>query len=277
MPRKPKLIFFIPLVGIFSGAMASYFHQISPVSFLPNILGLVIGFALLFFLKTQNFRKGLGYYTFGAIAFMAASLCFQGMDSVRRWISIGPLQINAGMIALPIVLYGIADIKSRILPLLLICLVSLIHFLQPDFGQAVSFNLAAALLLLLIPEISLLQKVFGILICGISTFFTMGQPDTLEALPQVEGILHLMPFSISILNVLLLIAPFVWLTLKSPIKKERILSAAFGVYLLAEFIVTKIGSFPVPVIGAGASPVISYILLLGLILKSNRKVESPQS
>ena len=51
--------------------------------------------------------------------------------------------------------------------------------------------------------------------------------------------------------------------------KERasaILPLAFFGYLIAQFAVTEIGFFPVPVLGAGASPVIGWYLMAGLIL-----------
>ena len=48
-----------------------------------------------------------------------------------------------------------------------------------------------------------------------------------------------------------------------------ILSISFIVYLLASLVVTELGHFPVPVIGAGFSSVFGWFLMLSFIYKAD--------
>jgi cell division protein FtsW (lipid II flippase) len=159
--------------------------------------------------------------------------------------------------------------------LLLATSTGLILVVQPDAGQATAFGLGAVIIFLLTGTLSYLHRFLVRIVLGMSIVIAWYQPDTLPPVKQVELILQLAitmgilgVFGI-VLTIFLLIFP-IFLAFKQQAKKinddDWVLAVAYMVYFLTQLLVTGLGNFPVPIIGAGAAPVLGWYLILGFLI-----------
>lgn len=272
------LTFFAPLFAALVGAWIAHSHGISYFVFLPNLAAIIIGAPLVFLSKKINtsLPKQLNFVSWFSIALIGASLLFPGMDGVHRWLAIGPFNLNASMALLPLILLTVI-FSTGMTPLLNIMALCLIHFFQPDAGQALAFAFAGIIIFALDNTRSLtIRWVNSLLLIG-SAFLTFFRPDHLSAVEHVEKILRLaysqgaLPIIATSIALLLLLSPFAWAFIKGTDSKMRVLSLSYFVLFLISFAVTKVGNFPVPLIGAGAAPVIGWMLSMSLLYAMNRK------
>lgn len=99
------------------------------------------------------------------------------------------------------------------------------------------------------------------------------RPDSLGAVPHVERILHMaaaqgvlwLLASLVTLAALMLPAVHPAARFRSTRGEAALLAMSLAVYFAATVAVTELGNFPVPVVGAGAGPVLGWYSMLGLL------------
>jgi hypothetical protein len=118
----------------------------------------------------------------------------------------------------------------------------------------------------------------------LGALLTWLRPDPLGAVPHVERILHLassqgLPWLLAALMAVgWLLVPVVhgsvWL--HKARSESAPVATALALYLGATFAVTELGNFPVPVLGAGAGPVLGWYSALAILRSTCLGQRRPQ-
>lgn len=279
MNKQAMLSLFTPLIGSTFGAFIAYHNNISVFSFFFNFLAIVLGIPLALFLGLIQIllQRYLIFISLLALGFMTASLLSLDIRGVHRWLTIGSIYINISMVLVPLLLFSISKLLDRyqFFSILLTFSVSLLHVMQPDAGQATAFGCAAIVIFLLTDEVPLAIRLMGIVAIATGIILAWYQPDALPAVEHVEHILQLanqlggFGLAGTALSIGVLFVP-IFYTLKHQKNNNhnKVLTVAFMVYLVTTFSVTKLGNYPVPIIGAGASAILGYYVIIGLTLMS---------
>ncbi|HEX2723628.1 MAG TPA: hypothetical protein VHM24_11995, partial [Gemmatimonadaceae bacterium] len=205
------------------------------------------------------------------VVLLVLTLLHRGIDGVRRWVSVGPVQVHAGFVALPvlIILTGAvarsASPRARWIADAAIVIAAATLAFQPDASQAIAFAAAVVIVVLQRSHASWLDLI-AVAVCVGCSILSLSRRDTLEGVPHVEGIVHLAASSglawlvASIVALLLLPIPFVLNWVKHRDHHECM---GLAVYFVAVGIAALVAPFPVPVLGFGLSPVLGYFVALG--------------
>ena len=263
----------LPAIGV-GAAVAREIH-VPVTAFLPNLVALVVGGgATLCFLRVSSNtqQRLLRWLSVAGFLAIATTLVGAGVEGVHRWLSIGPFQLNASAAFLPWILGGLASQSPRdyALGLALLLAVQLVHFAQPDAAQATA--LAVGMVPVLMDERLVHSR--AALIVGAASLIivacTWMRADPLPAVDHVERILVL-AFSQSMASAVAalaamaaLFAPMVF-ALRTRIAMARRLGLAFALYLGTLVGMTFLGNFPVPMMGAGAGPVLGWCAIVAVL------------
>lgn len=215
-----------------------------------------------------------------ALILLAATLLHSGVDGVRRWVSLGPLQLHAAFVALPILIIVLGrmvtgDVNrtaSWIVPCAAVAAAGVL-VLQPDASQAFAFSVAVGLVLLSRRRPPWMDWAAVAVVTGCA-LLALSRPDPLDAVPHVEdiaglaasmGVAWLFP---TVLALVLLPIPFIAEAARHRDRRHESLALAgyFGVVCIAPFA----GPFPVPVMGFGLSPILGYFAALAWIVPPMR-------
>ncbi|MDY7231680.1 FtsW/RodA/SpoVE family cell cycle protein [Hyalangium rubrum] len=262
----------------------AYLHGIAPRAFGPNVVAAGLGLALVAGLLRLSWESVVRQAPLIAAAIgglLATTLLFPGLEGVHRWIALGPLRLNASSVVMPWFLMAVGGLLIRARPALAcgwVAAIQALHVLQPDSGQATALGVSAALLLWTTPSTGTRWRVVASTLALLGAAAAWMRPDPLGAIPHVERILHLAanvgaPWLVaSLLSVGALLTPAIHhaVRLFSRHSEAAPLAASLAVYFGLTFIVTELGNFPVPVLGAGASPVLGWYYLFGLLHLSAR-------
>ncbi len=207
---------------------------------------------------------------------LISTLFHPGVDGVRRWVSLGPLQLHAAFVAIPVLIIVISGIARRDLvrgaTWIVPCAVATaagVLVLQPDASQATAFAVAVALVVLQRrPAYRSDWVAVGIVIgCAM---LALSRPDPLEAVPHVEGIVSLAANAgaawliAAVLALALLPVPFIGDAAR---RRERgRASLALAAYFAIVCIASLLAPYPVPILGFGLSPILGYFAALGWVI-----------
>jgi hypothetical protein len=208
-------------------------------------------------------------FTLGALV---ATLLARGMDGVHRWLSVGPVRLHAAALLLPLLLVALerlARVRGWWVAALVGVGVASALTLQPDAAQATAFAAASGVLLL--PGVRrrvlrVIAVVSLLVIAGLSWL----RRDPLAPVPHVEEIVRLAGTLwtggavAAIAALLLLPVPF----LLAGRGAGRRTGLALGAYVSVTCLAPLVGSFPVPVMGYGISPIIGYLVGVGAFLRT---------
>lgn len=275
-PPKPKsliraLTLLAPVPAISVGAFLANENDLPIGAFVPNVLGVLLGIPLAVVLANRRpvqTIRAANVVLAVALGLLAGTLFFPGIEGVNRWMVFGPIRINVSQLLAPLFLWicGVMWDRRTTFPAISILL---IHYFQPDAGQATALALGLSVLFFSLSGVAFYWRALSALGALAIASLSWRQPDPLEAIPHVEGILHLTAseqvamIPISILAGLLLFLP--------PIQTFRSrprLSFAMIIYWVAAFTVTELGNFPVPVFGAGAASVLGWYMMCGLLWRA---------
>ncbi len=194
-----------------------------------------------------------------ALALFLPLLSGPELDGVRRWIAVGPMNLNAGALLLPL-LTLLAAREARAGPAIL-GLAAAALALQPDPAALAALALAAGVLAahtssLGFAVVSILAAGLAALTCGLGA---------LEPQPYVEGVLaHVAARSVwkaVLLAILLFVVPL-WHLVWDP-QLFRAEGYALAALLTGFGAMALVGPFPFPLIGHGAAPILGFGLALG--------------
>jgi hypothetical protein len=271
-PRHRLLWLATPFPALIVGAIIMRQHHLPASRWGLNLIGGLLSAAIcaLFLVRSRTAMSKStaivsGYLAAGALA---ATFAMPGSMGVHRWIQVGPLNVHAGAICLPvlIVALGALDVfggKLRWAPLILAMAVAILLLLQPDAAQATGFAAAAVALMIANKQRAGAAWAAALLIAGLAAL-TWTRLDPLAPVPYVEGILGLAHQSGpawlvgSIAALALLPLPFFF----SPSSSHSAVARALGVYLCLCILAPLVGNFPVPLVGFGLSPIVGYFIAL---------------
>lgn len=197
-----------------------------------------------------------------ALVVMAAPLLFPGIDGVRRWIALGPLQMQPAAIALPLVVWFVVHSSSTRLAAVTLMISAAIAAVQPDPQMVTGVTAVAFCMALLLRGGALWWSAFGVsVLAGVVAAFG----PVLEPVPYVEQVL---PLSFEAhwglglaVGAGLVAVPLLMLAASPSRPPVAVALAALWVGLGAACLA---GQFPTPVLGYGLSWMIGFAISLGL-------------
>lgn len=284
-PLRHALFLAAPLPAIAVGALVARDHGVTLAAFAPNLAGVAIGLVIHALLRRGQDGDGspFDFYIYVFILLVAATRVAPGIDGVHRWLPLGPLQLNASAAFAPFVI-RLASARRpgrRMWGLCAAYALQIVHVAQPDAAQSTAVTVGMVPLLAYADDLKLETKAVRLLPLFALTAFTWGLDDELEPVAHVEEILLLAASSgpvwiaLAFLAFVALLTPFA-LTSIEPTPRSAALGKAYLFYWVGAFAATFFGAFPVPVLGAGAGPVIGmYVALTACTLRRLPK-EYPQ-
>jgi cell division protein FtsW (lipid II flippase) len=264
-----------PLPATVVGAAVASVHGVSNGVFLPNVAAILVGaVGAIGLVSSRSEVESRAARWLPVVAFLviAATLVMVDLDGVRRWLLLGPLRLNASAALLPWVFLGMIspEPRDRTRAVVIACAVQLVHLAQPDAAQATA--LAAGVLPLLVGG-TVVKRRIGIPIAALLVGLAAAawtRPDTLPAVDHVERILVLAAESGTWWSVAAGVATFGLLAPAMIAMRQREavtsqLGAGLTLYACATIGATFYGSYPVPVLGAGAGPVLGWYAMITVI------------
>ncbi|HEY7770648.1 hypothetical protein [Longimicrobium sp.] len=206
------------------------------------------------------------------VAALAATLLAPGVDGVHRWLPLGPVRLHAAAVLLPVLIValdGLSRARRWWASALVGAAAMLALFLQPDAAQATAFG-AAAVLLLAVKAEGRAPRLACLAAVAVLAVLTWTRRDPLAPVPYVEEIVGLAAslgtvWAVAAMaSLLLLPLPF----LIAGRGAARPMGIALGAYVAITAAAPFFGSFPVPVLGYGMSPILGYLAGLGLFLRA---------
>ncbi len=214
-------------------------------------------------------KKVAAWVAVAALALVPLTLISPGMAGVHRWIRLGPIGLNASAAASPWVLAAIPRWLRRAPGLAIAGSLAMLglHLAQPDAAQATAFGSALVALIVMSSALSRAVRWGSVAAIVAAVSLTWMRPDPLLPVDHVERILSLaaslgpLPAMAAWLALALLFLPMAR-ACRQPAEEGRALGLAFCLYLIAQIAITFAGHFPVPVMGAGAGPVLGWYAVL---------------
>ena len=274
--RAASTLFFLgPIVATIMGLIAVNYFDIPSDVFFTNVIGIIVGIPLamiIIFKWKKRIKKELLIAAFSCIALLAICFFFPGNNMVYRWIQIGTVDINVSMIVLPLVLYSINQLLREqfvYYALVVLFVTGLILSMQPDAGQLTAFGVAS-LVFFIMNKIPLSLRLVSFVIIGLIGVLGWNRVDLLEPVDQVQDVLVMIyDFGpIGYLGLFMVLAAAFYPFIHFSFKGEKVLSIGFLLYLITQLIVSELGNYTVPLLGAGGSAIIGWYLMLGLAPKN---------
>ena len=208
------------------------------------------------------------FVAIGSMVLLLLPFASEGMRGVHRWLSLGGFRVHAAAIVAPLLIFCVAVLARRrfVVAAAIASLGTIVIALQPDAAQATS--LAAACAVMFLPEVRTHRRAAAgalvLLLAAASVSFV--RHDPLPPVRHVEEIFQVVAANgaawliLGTLSLLLLPLPFLaaWARTRDP------LALALGVYVALTTLAPLWGTFPVPVMGYGISPIAGYFLALSL-------------
>lgn len=257
---------FAPLPAIAVGLAIAIDHGVPWPAYAPNLAALVL--VAIAAALARLWRRGstwaLAQVPFVAVVAIAATLVALGQAGVHRWLGLGRVRLHASGALAPWLLVRCTSWPSWRTRMSRVALVlaQLVHVAQPDAGQATALAIGALPLLLAgegVPRRVDVPLAAALLVLAAAAWL---RADPLAPVDHVERIL-----------VLALAGGWMWTVVAALAITALVLPLAIAArghgpaawaavaYLLATVAVTFLGAFPVPVIGAGAAPVLGWYAL----------------
>lgn len=269
--RSPRrwLLLFASLLALAAGCgMATIIASGVPV-LRPVLNGLALAIGLTIALLVVRYRLATASI-YGAIVtallLLGATLVSPGLQDVHRWLTIGPLTINAASLAVPVIIALLGRLNAGSALTLTTCLATLaVLIAQPDASQTTAFAAGSAILLsrhgwrslpLLVPLAA----------AAIAVWL---RPDPLAPVPEVEGIVALMwaiSPALALSGALALGSASLLPAIATRNSADRRTGLALSAYFATACLAPAVGAFPVPIMGHGMGFPIGFLLATALLL-----------
>ena len=231
---------------------------------LQGVAGLVGGLIALSaarFAPSPGHATALGILT--VVLAIEAYVLFGGvsMEGVHRWIKLGPMQLHAASLLVPLAAWSVAQRLDGIAAALLAGIL-LVFAAQPDAAAALALTLALTVIAVANakqPRLAGALALFG-LACAI---FAFSRHDPLPAVAYVERVIP-NAFVASPPKGVIAALAMAALPLAMLWRRRSRESGALAAVWLGFVLANLVGNYPAPVIGAGAAPVIGWLLSIGL-------------
>jgi len=197
-----------------------------------------------------------------ACLILLTSLFGISADGARRWLSVGGIALQPGLVLIPVIALSFAQAR-RAASLLAVLIAALALALQPDRAMAGALAAGMAALALSRPERMVLMGLAGAL-AGFAA--TLLRADPSSAAPFVDQIFYssfaLHPLAgLAVLGgAVLMVVPAIAGYRIDP--DRRASHAVFGAVWLAVIVAAALGNYPTPIVGYGGSAILGYLLSL---------------
>jgi cell division protein FtsW (lipid II flippase) len=255
-----------PLPALALGVIAMRDAGLASSIWLMNIGAVVVGLIVLVAMRcvpAPAMQRTQFALAATALAFIVSTFIAPASDGVHRWLSLGRIRIHASSIAAPLLIVCVAAMvrTSSRGAIAIAAIATAILALQPDAAVAVSVAAACSVVMLYDSGRRGLPAAILLLALAVAAF---ARRDPLAPVAHVEGILTLFAAGstarklLGIVSLALLPVPFVaeFYRHRDPV------SLALGVYLASITIAPFWGTFPVPIMGYGVSPIVGYFAAL---------------
>ncbi len=196
-----------------------------------------------------------------AFAILATALTGDAVEGATRWVRVGGLFVQTGLVLMPALVVAFARWTSGWMALTL-AITAIALALQPD--RAMTGALAAALVAVALQDISLRTAALAAL-ASLSFAATLVQPDRLPAVPYVDHILWT-AFDIHVVLGGALWAGCAALVVPAFLLGKRAPQAvAFGVIWGAIVAASAMGAYPTPIVGYGGGAILGYFLSIAAL------------
>lgn len=259
-----------PLPAIAVGALVAAGAGVGPLAFAPNAAAALIGWGACWTLARTPSRTAAAARVapWLALLLLAATLLGPGSQGVHRWVALGPLRLNASAALAPWLLLGLISRQDGVRAAAAAAVVAtqLLHVAQPDAAQATALALGAAPLLASRRVVPPALGIPALLLAAGAAALAWARPDPLQPVAHVEGILLLArdqgPLALlgALVALGLALLPLAWAA-RGGAPGARRAAAGASLYFLASIGATFAGHFPVPLLGAGAGPVLGWCAL----------------
>jgi hypothetical protein len=247
------------LIAIALGSVAMLLGDVPLTIVIRNPIAWLLAGTIAIFLASRGWLGGWG----APVALGIIALSFLGPDQqgVHRWLNLGPIQLNAAALVLPL---AIATFHRTHAALSAICflLIAALLALQPDISQLAGFTPAAFIL----AAARFGWVGLGLAAAGGAAAITvcLMQSDPLAPVAHVEGIVAmawsqspLLALAMGLSLAVAAISPLaIWRARPSGVITPLALTAYFVPTALAPLF----GAYPVPIAGYGVSFVVGWIL-----------------
>jgi hypothetical protein len=205
---------------------------------------------------------------------LAATLVGAGLDEVHRWIGAGPVRVNVSMLIAPWLLVAVGRLAERGRvweAVALASAVQLLHVAQPDAAQAAAFAVGVVVMLGPVAAASRVSALVGVVVSSLLAVAAFMRPDSLDPVPDVEGIVGVVGGAFPGGTVLAVAALAL---LVMPLARACVAARAAGphvslpqlmaltAYLVAVLVMPVFLHVPVIVMGYGVSTVLAYASIL---------------
>jgi cell division protein FtsW (lipid II flippase) len=225
----------------------------------------VLLFALMRYLASPASAHAWHVMTIGSFTAILLTFSSDGLDGVYRWVSIGGFGLHMSAIVAPIIIACVATAPGRHLAVATAVMTAMVLALQPDAAQASSFAAACAVILL---ELKFMwrERIGGLVALTACSIVSLVRADPLKPVRHVEGILGVVaergPAWAMLATFALLLLPIPYFLFWG--RRRQSVALALGVYVTLITLAPTWGTFPVPVMGYGVSPILGYCIALAL-------------
>jgi len=275
--RRPRLSFSLPLcapipaliLGVLTMRELDVPTSAWSMNLAAGVAGLLI-FAVIRYPAWPVSRPAWYVMTISSIAAILWTLASNGVDGVHRWVFFGSFGLHAAAIVAPVIIACVATAPGRPLMIVTAAATAILFALQPDASQACSFAAACAVILfhnLKFEPRKLAGGLVALMACSIVSLVRL---DPLKPVRHVEGIFEVVSAKGAVWAILataaLLLLPIPYLLAWT--QHRHSLSLALGVYVAMVTLAPAWGTFPVPLMGYGVSPILGYAIALALSARS---------
>lgn len=208
----------------------------------------------------RRFADRVPAYIWGILFLIlqASTLFGHGSDGVRRWLDLGIISVNASMLVLPALLVVLCRVKK---PYPFIIIAAAVMCFQPDLSQLAAFC-AGALPIVWQHGTKRIWKTFITICCCILGGICLFIPADIPPAPYSEGILSMLG-NISIIWMAVGWAALLMIPLffgYGYYKQNSLPLLCLAIYYMVSILFVLKGSYPVPFMGFGLSPIAGYWL-----------------
>ena len=209
------------------------------------------------------------------LVLLAVSLWGVSAGGVTRWVALGPLVIQPGMMFVPLMAVLFARSRDS-LSLAGVALAALALALQPDRGMAAALAFGMTVIAVTRPDRRTIGAAAAAVLCFAAA---MAQADPSPAMPFVDQILysafavHPLAGAAVVLGAVLLVLPALAARRLNAIDQSA--CVVFGAVWAAIIAAAALGNYPTPLVGYGGSAIVGY--MLGLVVFPRRAPEAGRS
>lgn len=200
------------------------------------------------------------------------------LEGARRWLAVGPVQLHTAFLALPLAVWAFARgfEDRRVAPLAAGLSFALLY--QHDAASSLAWALAIGAATLVRRPRQLVPWAV-VAVAAVFAYAAWNEPDTLPAVPHVEGLLSTTFAASPVLGALVatlmlsLPAPFLLVAASRP--ERRVEALALAALWVGWIFGNLFGNYPAPVLGYGATPILAWGLSIGLIFAEPANQSDP--